>query len=120
MDKEILEGQVKLVEVKIPKNQYNHLLYLGILKPINNTDKVRNYNVGNSNYANHVIQPWSIWLDYPELSSFDHDIIKRVLRTKIGETRRLDYEKIIHICKECIRQINIKDDIELDNMKGNA
>ena len=36
---------------------------------------------------------------------WDADIIKRVLRAKPGE-RRLDYEKIKHVCDERIRQID--------------
>lgn len=68
--------------------------------------KEREYNVGESNYSKHIIQPWSIWMDYPELTSWDHDIIKRVLRTKSSDTRKMDYEKIIHICNERIRQLN--------------
>lgn len=79
----------------------NRLKYLGIIPD----EDVRTYNEGNSNYSGHLIQPWSIWLDYPELTSWDHDIIKRVLRTKEGEPRELDYKKIIHICKERLRQL---------------
>lgn len=67
---------------------------------------VRDYNVGKSDYAKHTIQPWDIILEY-RLNYWDGDIIKRVLRTKEGEARRLDYEKIIHICKERIRQIDM-------------
>lgn len=69
---------------------------------------VRDYNVGKSDYAKHTIQPWDIILEY-SLNYWDGDIIKRVLRTKEGESRRLDYEKIIHICKERIRQIDAED-----------
>lgn len=65
----------------------------------------RSYNVGESDYAKHKIQPWDIWLEY-NLGPWDADIIKRVLRTKKSDGRRLDYEKIIHICKERIRQID--------------
>lgn len=65
----------------------------------------RSYNVGASDYAKHKIQPWDIWLEY-DLGPWDADIIKRVLRTKKTDGRRLDYEKIIHICKERIRQID--------------
>lgn len=93
--------------VDIPVEIYNKLAYLGILPSINdNIENTRNYNIGESNYSNHIIQPWSIWLDYPELTSFDHDIIKRVLRTKTGENRETDYLKIIHICRERIRQLD--------------
>ena len=68
-------------------------------------EDVRSYNVGASDYAKHKIQPWSIWLEY-NLNPWDADIVKRVLRTKETDGRRLDYEKIIHICKERIRQID--------------
>ncbi|WAX10643.1 hypothetical protein BV283P3_00035 [Phocaeicola phage BV283P3] len=68
-------------------------------------DDVRSYNVGASDYAKHDIQPWDIWREY-NLNPWDADIVKRVLRTKKTDGRRLDYEKIIHICKERIRQID--------------
>lgn len=68
-------------------------------------EDVRSYNVGQSDYSKHKIQPWDIWLEY-KLNPWDADIIKRVLRTKETDGRRLDYEKIIHICKERIRQID--------------
>lgn len=91
-----------IVENKeISQELYNKLLYLGIIP-----DETRNYNIGNSDYSKHTIQPWSIWLDY-NLNPFDADIIKRVLRTKEGESRILDYKKIIHICEERLRQLNI-------------
>lgn len=70
---------------------------------------VRDYNVGKSDYARHTIQPWDIILEYG-LNYWDGDIIKRVLRTKEGESRRLDYEKIIHICNERIRQIDVAEE----------
>ena len=63
----------------------------------------RNHNIGESDYAKHKIQPWDIWLEY-NLNPWDADIIKRVLRNKPGQ-RRLDYEKIKHICDERIRQL---------------
>ena len=69
---------------------------------------VRDYNVGKSDYARHTIQPWDIILEYG-LNYWDGDIVKRVLRKKEGESRRLDYEKIIHICKERIRQIDMNE-----------
>ena len=71
-------------------------------------EDIRSYNVGNSNYSKHKIQPWDIWLDY-NLNPWDADIIKRVLRIKQGDSRKLDYEKIIHICKERIRQLEIQE-----------
>ncbi|WAX10879.1 hypothetical protein BV741P1_00031 [Phocaeicola phage BV741P1] len=69
-------------------------------------EDVRSYNVGASDYAQHKIQPWDIYLDY-NLNPWDADIVKRVLRTKKTDTRIMDYEKIIHTCKERIRQINL-------------
>lgn len=78
---------------------YNKLVNLGIIP-----DKTREYNIGTSDYSKHIIQPWSIWIDYG-LNPWDADIVKRVLRTKEGESRIQDYEKIIHICKERIRQL---------------
>lgn len=87
---------------EISDELYSTLEYLGIID-----NGVRNHNVGKSNYSERLIQPWTIWLSYPELTSFDHDILKRVLRTKDGDSRRMDYEKIIHICEERIRQIDV-------------
>lgn len=70
---------------------------------------VRDYNIGKSDYSKHKIQPWDIWLEY-NLNPWDADIVKRVLRTKEGEDRKLDYEKIIHVCQERIRQIEAEPD----------
>ena len=64
----------------------------------------REHNVGDSDYSQRSIQPWDIWLEYG-LNPWDADIIKRVLRNKPGQ-RRLDYEKIKHVCDERIRQID--------------
>ena len=66
---------------------------------------VRSHNVGSSDYAKHKIQPWDIWLEYG-LNPWEADIVKRTLRTKEGQSRREDFEKIIHIAQECIRQID--------------
>ena len=90
----------------ISREEYKKLAHVGIL----NTS-VRAYNRGNSDYSQHVIQPWSIWIDW-NLNPWDADIVKRVLRTKQGESRLLDYEKIIHICEERIRQINCENEQE--------
>ena len=84
----------------------NKLRYLGIVDDTG----TRKDNVGTSDYSEHIIQPWSIWLDY-NLDPWDADIIKRVLRTKEEpgmskiESRIVDYLKIIHICNEKIRQL---------------
>ena len=89
------------------------LVKLGILK-VPNTINIREYHVGKSNYSDYVIQPWAIWGDYPELTSWDDDIIKRVLRTKDEgtdpiEDRLTDYRKIVHICQARIRQLSLED-----------
>lgn len=86
------------------KDAIIRLYQIGVLR---DKDSCRNYNVGESDYAEHLLQPWSIWLDYgSSINEFDKDIIKRVLRRKKGDSRAKDYEKIIHICQERIRQIN--------------
>lgn len=94
--------------VSIEENLYNRLNKLGMIP-----NETRKANVGNSNYAKHLIQPWSIWMDY-NLNAWDADIVKRVLRTKSEpgisekEARIMDYNKIIHICKERIRQLEFE------------
>lgn len=85
--------------VGIPETEYNKLVHLGLLDA-----ETRTHNIGTSNYSNHTIQPWSIWMDY-NLDGFDADIVKRVLRTKPNE-KHDDYRKIIHICQEKLRQLN--------------
>ena len=100
----------------IPEDLGNKLVKLGIIPDMfSSKPSIRNYNVGNSDYSKHIIQPWSIWIDY-NLNPFDADIVKRILRTKEGDTRKMDYEKIIHICQERIRQIDIENKIKNDNI----
>lgn len=84
---------------QIPQDLYDHLQKLGIIP-----NEVRDTNVGASDYSKHVIQPWAIWQEYG-LNPWDADIVKRVLRHKATDTRVMDYEKIIHICQERIRQL---------------
>lgn len=69
------------------------------------SEEVQSYNVGKSDYSKHAIQPWHIWKEY-NLNPWDADIVKRVLRTKEGEARTLDYEKIIHVCKYRIAELS--------------
>ena len=88
----------------LDEDTYKALIRLGVLET-----SVRSYNIGSSDYSRHIIQPWTIWQDY-NLNPWDADIVKRILRTKHGDSRRLDYEKIIHICQERIRQIDIKEE----------
>ena len=99
-------GYCQTIEyTQIEKSLYDRLKLIGIIP-----DEVRRTNIGKSNYSDKVIQPWSIWKDY-NLNPWDADIVKRVLRTKreygLSETesRIMDYEKIIHICQERLRQL---------------
>ena len=89
-------------QVKIDWSLYKELKRLGII--YDHSDDVRSFNVGNSDYSKHLIQPWAIWQEY-NLNAWDADIVKRVLRTKQGESRESDYEKIIHDCQERLRQL---------------
>lgn len=93
-------------QIKIDWTLYKELKRIGIIHDPSEDD-VRSFNVGASNYSKHIIQPWSIWIDW-NLDPWDADIIKRTLRDKKGESRISDYEKIIHICREKIRQIENK------------
>ena len=86
--------------VKIPKALFDKLSQLGLIP-----DDVRSFNVGESDYSKHIIQPWAIWQDY-DLNPWDADLVKRILRTKKTDSRKMDYEKMIHICQERIRQID--------------
>ena len=77
------------------------------------TKDTRNYNIGNSNYSSMPkgYQPWDLWKIF-HMTPFDADILKRLLRTKaesgmtMAESRKLDYQKIIHVCQERINQID--------------
>ena len=84
------------------QKQIKKLEELGVIATEDSRNRLGN--VGGSNYAEHLIQPYSIWLEY-ELNPWDADIVKRVLRTKSGDPRALDYEKIIHVCQERLRQL---------------
>lgn len=102
---------------EISDELYSKLEVLGI---VGDDISSREYNIGSSNYADHIIQPWSIWIDW-NLNPWDADIIKRVLRTKLNSSRKEDYCKIIHICEERIRQIETEirtqaADIDFENV----
>lgn len=103
-----MEQETQNPQVTIDYNLYKKLRILGIIHENKDDIDVRSFNVGNSNYSKHLIQPWAIWIDYPELTSWDHDVIKRILRTKQGESRIMDYEKIIHDLQERIRQLKLE------------
>lgn len=67
-------------------------------------DNIRDHNVGASDYAKHKYQSWDYWIKF-RLNPWDADLCKRILRTKATDGRKLDYEKIKHICGERIRQL---------------
>ena len=107
---------------EISDKLYSELLHLGIINEENQENNgVRTFNVGTSDYSAHIIQPWSIWIDW-NLNPWDADIVKRVLRNKLGESSKQAYEKIIHICQERIRQIEISigttaDEIDFEDVE---
>ena len=94
--------------IELNKKEIDRLIELGVLKT--SKSSCQDYNIGKSDYSEHVIQPWNIWMEY-NLNPWDADIIKRVLRTKeesgisLEKSRIMDYKKIIHICKERLRQL---------------
>ena len=90
---------------EISDKLYHQLKRLGVIDA-----DTRSHNVGASDYSQHLFQPWTAWIEY-NLNAFDADILKRVLRTKEGEDRVTDYEKIIHICQERIRQLRFEKEI---------
>lgn len=106
---------------EISDELYAKLEYLGIIQ-----NDVRSHNVGKSNYSKKTIQPWTVWLDYEELTPWDYDIIKRVLRIKeeegmsANEARKMDYEKIIHNCQERIRQIDLEIRYKNENIENDT
>ena len=77
--------------VPISTDLFNKLNRLGLIP-----NDVRSGHIGKSDYSKHIIQPWSIWIDY-ELNPWDADIVKRILRTKeepgmsAVEARIMDY-----------------------------
>ena len=103
VESEVFESQ-STPKSTIDWKLYTELKRLGIIHSEGDEHDIRSFNIGNSDYSKHIIQPWSIWIDW-NLNAWDADIVKRVLRTKQGESRIMDYEKIIHDCNERIRQL---------------
>lgn len=89
---------------EISTELYNQLDYLGFIP-----SDVRSTHVGQSDYSSKLIQPWSIFLDNPELNYMECDVIKRILRTNTRDTRKQDLTKCKHIIDELIRQIDTKE-----------
>ena len=83
----------------IPKELYDKFNYLGLIP-----NDVRSGNIGESDYSEHTIQPWSIMIEYQDkLNYLELDIVKRILRNKDSDSRLMDYEKCQHILSELIR-----------------
>lgn len=104
------------MQAQINDELYTKLVAIGVIPTEN--DETRSYNVGASDYSEKVIQPWSVWQDW-NLNPWDADIVKRIGRHKDGEDEFIKYEKIIHICRERLRQLNtksitVKDEVKLD------
>lgn len=113
--KDTENSQVKLLKdwkefFSINKRALCKLIELGVLKTTKHS--CRDAHIGKSDYSEHVIQPWTIWLEY-NMNAWDADIQKRLLRTKVEpgmtpeEARKLDYQKIIHDAQERIRQLDV-------------
>ena len=98
------------INLEYINNNIELLQYLQSIGILPDNSNVRTDNVGESNYSEAVIQPWSVWQDW-KLNPWDADIVKRIYRTKKQqgkteeESRIEDYQKIIHICQERIRQL---------------
>lgn len=99
----------KINEINTTNERKQYLDYIGL----SSSSDVRTKNAGKSDYSKQVIQSWTIWHAYPNITTIDKDIVKRVLRTKEEgnlspiDSRILDYEKIIHDCEERIRQLKV-------------
>ena len=104
-----VEENEKINKIDTTDERKQYLEYIGL----SSSSNVRTKNAGKSDYSKQVIQPWTIWNAYPNITTIDKDIIKRVLRTKEEgnlspiNSRILDYEKIIHDCEERIRQLKV-------------
>lgn len=102
------------MQIEIDDKLYTKLMTIGVI-PVEH-DETRSYNIGASDYAEKVIQPWSVWLDW-NLNPWDADIVKRICRHKEGEDESIKYEKIMHICSERLRQLRLKSVIVKDEVK---
>ncbi len=60
------------------------------------------YNIGESNYSEHLLQPWDI-IDAYQLNYYEGNIIKYLLRTK--DNRVEDLSKLIHYAQKEIANI---------------
>jgi len=93
---------------------FNKLLLLGIIDENGETPDNRQFNVGESNYSDSFIQPWSYIQDH-NMDYLHGDIIKRITRSKPNEERK-DLLKIKHICDEIIRQIDAKQKLNINDV----
>jgi len=91
-------------KTSIPTDLFNRLNYLGLIP-----NDIRSGNVGQSDYATKTIQPWSIFLDNPQLTYPEADLIKRIIRHKESDSRLMDFQKCRHILDELIRVEELKE-----------
>lgn len=105
-DKEKIEFYNKNVDILVELTKAGVFEY-GNQAALNN---IRNHNVGESDYSKKsIIQPWTLWYLWKEfLTPWDYDIIKRIFRSKSTDSRKTEYQKIIHDCQERIRQIDLE------------
>ena len=80
---------------------------------MNETNDVRSYVNGTSDYNEHKYQVWDFWIKYKINNGFDCDLTKRILRKKSTDPRILDYKKMVHICSERIRQFQNNENVFL-------
>jgi hypothetical protein len=92
------------MRINVSKENADKILKLFELGILYEESSPRATHEGASDYSHRLIQPWAIWQEY-QLNPWDADILKRLLRTKQGDSRELDYKKIIHIAQERLRQL---------------
>lgn len=74
------------MRINVSEANYERIKKLYELGILYQGNSVRSHNVGASNYSTKLIQPWAIWQEY-NLNPWDADILKRLLRTKDGDSR---------------------------------
>lgn len=57
------------------------------------------YNIGNSDYSQHSIQPWDI-IDEYKLNYYEGNVLKYLLRRK--DNRKEDLKKTMHYLEKCL------------------
>lgn len=98
MNEELINNEpVANPQVKIDWSLYKELKRLGII--YDHSDGVRSFNVGNSDYSKHLIQPWAIWQEY-NLNAWDADIVKEFLELSKVNLENLIMRRLFTIVKK--------------------